>query len=227
MSPIAIFWHTVFILGEPPEPSPHAITIVSSQMEVIQSSGLLDIASEMYVGINGDEESQVFADGIIPEKAIKVYHGTQCKNELRTIMLMQEVMRGRTGWYVLYGHAKGASHTLTDELSYNWRWCMLHHLVQNWDVCISSLRGGVDMAGCHWKTGMVDGTQSLFAGNCWWAKSEFLNTLPPIEDNLRIPLMGGIDAFASRYEAEVWIGTGKRLPKVRDYHPTGPFTCGR
>jgi len=223
---IALFYHCVFFLGDPPELSPHAVGIVSSQMDILRTSGLLDIASEVYVGINGAEESQVFADGIIPEKAVKVYHGTQCKNENRTIMLMQHMMRGRKDWYSLYFHSKGASSQLTNEMSYHWRSCMNHYLVQNWDTCIMALKNGADSCGCHWKTGQVNGKQSLWAGNFFWVKSEFLNTLPPIEDNKRIPLMGGLDAFESRYEAEILIGEGPRLPRVIDFHPTGPWTCG-
>ena len=223
---IALFYNAVFLLGDHPEPSPHAIAIVASQMESVQSSGLLDAASEFYVGINGSEESQLYADSIIPRKAVKIYHGLTSKTEIRTMMLLQQIMAGRKGWAVLYFHTKGASHPITDKMTYNWRECMMHYLVRNWDVCVSSLRAGFDSCGCHWKTHQVDGNQHLWAGNFWWAKSDFLNTLPPIENNPRLPVMGGIDAYASRYEAEVLIGSGKRLPKVVDYHPGGPFNCG-
>lgn len=203
------------------------MAIVNEQMETLKQSGLLDACDEFYVGINGAEESQIYADCILPEKAVKLYHGTQCHNELRTLMWLQQTMRGRKDWRVLYFHTKGFSHDLTDEMSFNWRWCMMNNLVTNWHICMASLASGFDSVGCHWKTEQVDGKQSLWAGNFFWSKSEFLNTLPPIEKHPRIPVMGGIDAFASRYEAEVWIGTGPRLPKIRDYHPSGPFTCGR
>ena len=224
---IAIFYHCLFVLGDPPEPLPHAIAIIAEQMQALQESGLLEVASEVYVGINGAEESQCFADCILPEKAVKVYHGTQCRNELRTIMLLQHVMAGRRDWMVFYAHSKGISHSPDEKLIYNWRNCMMYNLVTNWQICLASLLSGFDSCGCHWKTGQVDGTQSLWAGNFFWVKSEFLNTLPPIEKNRRLPIMGGIDAFASRYEAEILIGSGPRLPKVRDYHPSGPFNCGR
>lgn len=224
---IAVFFHSLFCLGDPPEPQPVGIGIIQSQMELLQSSGLLDACDEFYVGVNGGEESQIYADSVIPEKAVKIYHGLQCRNEIRTIMLLQQLMFGRKGWAVLYFHPKGFSHPLTDEMSYNWRECMMHHCVRNWEICIDSLRMGADMAGCHWKTEQVDGTQNLWGGNCLWSKSEYLSTLPPIENNPRIPLMGGIDAFQSRYEAEVIFGSGRKRPKVVDYHPSGPFTCGR
>jgi len=201
--------------------------VVQSQMEMLKQSGLEDAADEIYCGINGEDESVMFAEALLPAKAVKLYHGLQCKTELRTIMLLQEAMAGRKGWAVLYFHPKGFSHSLTDELSFNWRNCMMHNLVTNWEICLESLSRGFDAAGCHWKTGQVDGTQCLFAGNFWYAKSEFLNTLPRVENNKRIPLMGGVDDFRSRYEAEIILGSGRKLPKVVDYHPSGPFTCGK
>lgn len=226
MRPIVIFYHCLFCIGDPPEPSPHGIAIVADQMELLKKSGLLAAAKEFYVGINGSEESQVYADGIIPEKAVKFYHGTHCKNEIRTVMLMQQIVAGKEGWNVLYFHPKGFSHPPTEEMSHNWRNCMNHYLIGNWEICIESLKVA-DMAGCHWKKDQVDGTQCLWAGNFYWSKSEFLNTLPRIEKNPRIPLMGGLDSHQSRYEAEIIPGTGPKRPKVIDYHPTGPFTCGR
>lgn len=224
---IAVVFHSLFVLGDPPEFHPIGASIIQNQMEVLRESGLLDACDEFYVGINGGEESQMYADSILPEKAVKIYHGLQARNEIRTIMFLHQMMMGRKGWAVLYFMPKGFSHALTDQMTYNWRECMQHHLVRNWEICIESLKMGADMAGCHWKTEQVDGKQNLWAGNFWWSKSEYLSTLPPIENNPRIPLMGGIDSFQSRYEAEVWVGSGRRRPKVVDYHPSGPFTCGR
>lgn len=171
---------------------------------MLKASGLLESANEFYVGINGGEESEMLADCIIPSQATKVYHGLQCHNELRTLMLLQKAMAGRKAWAVLYFHAKGFSHDANDRMGANWRWCMMYHLIQNWEICITSLQSGFDSCGCHWKTEQVDGTQNLWAGNFWWARSDFLHILPPIENHPRIPCMGGVDAFESRYEAEVW-----------------------
>lgn len=225
MSRIAVFYHCLFCMGDPPELVPHGLNVIHSQMQLIDESGLVDTCDEFHVGINGGKESEIYADSVIPSKAVKIYHGLQCHNELRTIMHMQHTMRDRPGWKVLYFHAKGFRHDPDNKMIHRWRDCMMHHLVTNWLICVNSLNGGFDSAGCHWKTGQVNGHQSLWAGNFWWMKSEFLNTLPPIETCPRLPHMGGIDSADSRYEGEVLIGEGPRLPKVRDYHPGGPFTC--
>jgi len=220
-SKIVVFYHGVFVLGG--EFSPHAFNVIQSQMATMQESGLTDTAEEIYVGINGDETSAPFAETVFPEKAVKVYHGPHCRNELRTIMLMQKTMAGRPGYKVLYFHSKGASHDPGEKLITNWRNCQMNHLVSNWILCVNSLNSGVESVGVHWLEGQVDGTMSLWAGNAFWIKSEFLHTLPPIENNARIPLMGGIDSAQSRFEAEVLIGAGPRMPKIKDLHRGWPF----
>lgn len=220
-SKIAIFFHGAFYLNG--EFAPHAFNVIQSIMNAMQASGLTDTADEIYCGVNGGEESVPFAETVFPEKAVKVYHSLECKNELRTVMLMQKTMAGRKGWKVLYFHAKGISHSPDEKMITNWRNCMLRHLVTNWLLCVNALNAGAETAGTHWLEGQVDGTMALYGGNWYWVKSEFLDTLPPIENNVRIPLMGGLDSAQSRFEAEVFISTGPRLPKIKDFHRGWPF----
>ncbi|MGP1666556.1 MAG: hypothetical protein ACTS5I_11730 [Rhodanobacter sp.] len=224
--PIAIWFHCLFCLGDPPTMLPHAISVIHDQLEMLESSGLMAAAVEFHVGVNGGAESRVFIESMFPTKRNVIYHGLQCRTELRTLMHLQKTMKGRKGWRVLYFHSKGASAAADDQMRTNWRNCMMRSLVDNWRVCVHTLGKSVDSVGCHWKEGQVDGTQNLWGGNFWWATSDFLNTLPPIEAHPRIPIMGGVDALESRYEAECWLGSsGSRRPRVRDFHPSGPFNC--
>jgi len=220
--PIAVVYHALFQLDDHLlEP---ALEIVHEQMFQLQQSGLLQEAEEVYAGINGGRESEVYADSLIPGKALKVYHGLQCHTELRTLMLLQEVMKDRKGWLVLYFHSKGATRDRGEVMIRNWRRCMMHHLVVNWRTCISVLERS-DACGCHWLSGQVDGTQNLFGGNFWWSTSEYLNKLPPIEKHPRIPINGGIDSEKARFESEVWLGSSGHYPRVVDFHPGGMFKC--
>ncbi len=119
--------------------------------------------------------------------------------------------------YFLYVHQKGASRERQTEHITNWRKCMTKHLVTNWWKCVSDLDSGYESVGCHWLTNQADGTQSIWAGNFWWAKASFLRTLPSVMVRSRIK-MSGVDSHESRYEAEVHIGNGPRLPRIKDYH---------
>lgn len=219
MKPIAIFFHGLIFLGEPPEFLPAALEIIQEQVGVIKSSGLEEAASEIYIGLNGGIESVEMAELLFPEKYTVIYHGLQCRNECRTIQLIEQWLPGHEDWYVLYLHTKGACHPVGDPLRKHWRNCMMWRLVYNWEQCIADLERGYDAVGCHWQSPPITPvSQYIFAGNFFWAKSNFLITLPSITDRARIK-MSGIDAFESRFESEVWIGNGPRIPRVMDYHP--------
>jgi hypothetical protein len=224
-APIAIFYHCLFLLGTPPAMLPNAISVVNEQMEQLEASGLLEAATELHIGVNGGQESELFGHYVFPKKANVIYHGLQCRTELRTLMHLQKIMAGHKGWKVLYFHSKGATRSASDDMTTRWRNCMMRHLVENWRICVATLGPRIDSVGCHWKDGQVDGTQNIWGGNFWWATSDFINTKPLIESHPRIPIMGGIDAVEARYEAEVWLGAGPRRPRVRDFHPSGPFNC--
>lgn len=214
----AIFYHCLFALGEPPEILDNAVAVVRSQMELLQSCGLQDHADEIHVGINGGVESEYLAEAVLPERAVKTFHGLQCRNECRTIALIEQWLPGHEGWNVLYFHAKGSTHPAADPFRTSWRNCMTRHVVANWRTCVADLAAGYEAVGCHWMTPPATPPgQNIFAGTFFWAKSDFLLTLPSIYERDRIKV-SGIDAFESRYEAEVWLGNGPRIPRVKDYH---------
>lgn len=225
MRPIAIFYHCLFTIEG--KMLPLAPQVVAEQMALAKASGLLDTAHTMFVGINSGESMKV-AESLFPTKAQFVYHGEQCRNECRTILLLEEWLKVSPGFNVLYFHSKGATHGLNDPdhvLRMRWRHCMMRNLVRNWRQCVADLEAGYEAVGCHWMTGeKTPPGQSIFAGNFWWATSDFLRTLPSIMLRPRIT-ESGLDSKESRYEAEVWIGNGPALPKVRDYHPGWIDTC--
>jgi len=225
MKPIAIFYHCLFTIDG--KILPLAPQVVAEQMNVAQASGLLDAASQMIVGINGDPSLKPL-QSLFPSKAQFIYHGEQCRNECRTIVALEEWLKSSPGFNVLYFHSKGATHGLNDPdhaLRMRWRHCMMRNLVQNWRTCVTDLESGYEAVGCHWMTGdKTPPGQSIFAGNFWWASSDFLRTLPSIMVRDRIK-ESGIDAKISRYESEVWIGNGPRLPMVKDYHPAWIDQC--
>jgi len=228
--PVAIFYHCLFELGEPPEIKPAAISIIHNQMSVLRDSGLLDEASHFAVGINGAELSLQISRLMIPSKAKIVTHGLQCRSENRTLVEIEKWLTNHPDWYVLYFHAKGATHPVGHSYSDTWRSCMMRHVIKDWRQCVSDLDDGNESVGCHWMTGdQTPPGQSIWAGNFWWATSNFLRTLPSIYERDRIKV-SGIDSVESRYESEVWIGNGIRIPRIKDYHgpnwnPSKMNTC--
>jgi hypothetical protein len=217
-APLAIFYHCLFEMGEPPQFSETAFTIISEQMQTLKEVGLLAEASHFCVGLNGGEESLAVASMVIPEKAKIVLHGLQCHNECRTIREIEKWVPGHEGWNVLYFHAKGCTHPFGDPMRLRWRRCMENTVFHNWRQCVADLDSGFEVVGVHYMQPLATPPgQYIMAGNFWWAKASFLITLPSILKRDRIK-QSGLDSVESRYESEVFIGNGPRPPVVMDYH---------
>lgn len=220
-SPLAIFFHGLFEYGEPPSFSETAFAIISEQMQTLKNVGLMDEVAHFCVGLNGGYETMAVASTVIPDKAQIVLHGLQCKNECRSIMMLEKWLPGHQDWNVLYFHAKGCTHPLGDGIRLRWRRCMENTVLKNWRQCVADLGAGYDVVGVHYmQPPATPPGQHIMAGNFWLAKASYLLTLPSILKRDRIK-QSGIDSLESRYEAEVWLGNGPRPPLVKDYH--GPL----
>lgn len=221
---IAVFQHALLFLGDPPRLLPAGLRIVNQQLRLLETTGLMDACDHHVVGLNGGKESL----GVMRwnEKTKVILHGLESRAENLTLVALEQWLPGHEDWYVLYFHCKGATHPPGDYSDFNTRWrnCMTKHCIENWKTCVADLDGGVESCGCHWMTGLADGTQNIWAGNFWWAKASFLLTLPSIFLRDRIKVSGIADV-ESRYESEVWIGNGPRLPTVKDYHLNGLGGC--
>jgi len=220
-TPIVIFYHAVFSIDG--KHLPASRPIVHEQMQALKVSGLEDAASEIYVGINGDESNAVYANGLLPAKAKIVYHGNECRNELRTLLMIEDWCRvNQREAYIFYFHSKGATHapgsSYGETNSKPWRLGMMADLVTNWGKCVVGLMGH-DIVCSHWMWDMADGTQHIPAGNFLWVKASFVRKLPSIflRDRLKV---SGLDSIESRYEAEVYWGNGPR-PTVKQFKPNG------
>lgn len=224
MKPIAIFYHCFLFNGNPPTLRQRALDVVLEQMGQLEDSGLIGNVSQFIIGINGGVESYLVGRDLFPPGVEYALHGLQCKSETRTILEIEKWLPNHQDWYVLYFHCKTASREQDDayrQQSVRWMRCLMLHLITNWELCIKSLDMGCDTVGCHWLQQQCDGTQKFWAGNFWWAKSNYLLTLPSIQIRPQIRIYG-LDDLSSRYEAEIWIGNGPRFPVVRDYHPGHP-----
>ncbi len=221
--PIIIFFHAVFQIG--PKPLPSAPKIVYEQMNALRNSGLLDACDEFHVGVNGGAESEQFVEAFIPKKAIVTYHGLQCRNELRTLLMIERWCSNfKPEAYILSFHSKGASHAPDSEYGKNmstpWRKRMMHECVEKWRFCVRDLEA-CDAVGSHWLTGQGwDHSQHYFAGTFFWTRASFFRTIPSVLTRQRIK-DSGIDSIESRYEAEVHLGNGPRLPIVSNRYAGG------
>lgn len=184
MKPIFVFYHC-FLSG------PNGERIAALQIDRMNAAGLLPAAAHVYVG------------------------GENARNELPTLMELRWWAKESPGCYFLYLHTKGASH---EGLIWEaWRNCMERRLVDGWRQCVADLDAGADSVGTHWITGDkypdFKAREPFWGGNFWWAKSEYLATLPEIKGD------------EDRYYAEDWIGKGPAWPRVVNYEDHFPLYC--
>lgn len=220
MKPLAIFYHCTFFLGEVSKPLQNAPVIVAGQMGKLGVNGLLKVASEFHVGVNGFTESVPLVKLLIPGKAVVKYHGLESRSENLTICALHEWAKVHPGWNVLYLHSKGATAPPGSPKAANadlWRATMMADLVTRWRDCVGHLDAGYDIVCSHWRWHAADGTQHIPAGNFLWVKSDFIASLPSMHERERIK-QDGVGALESRYESEVFWGNGAR-PKVRQFRP--------
>lgn len=204
MRPIAIFHHTCLNLGTPA----HANFILKEQVDVMTEFGLLDAAQHVFVGVNGPAEDVAVVASMHHPKAV-VFPNPKNEwpgGEVPTLRALRDFCLGNPSLNVLYLHMKGLTHVPGSHghgHNTSWRHNMTHVVVKNWKRCVELLDGGFESVGNWWN---VAPNGSYWAGNFWWATSDFISTLPPIVTDGHHS--GG------RYEAEVWIGRGPRLPKI-------------
>ena len=209
---LAVFYHCLLSSEHRPIDPDYALRLITSQMDALKRSGLEDAASTICVGVNGSHADAFAVACLAPQKAAVVNHGSKATTEIPTLNLLRQFALEHPDWAVLYHHSKGVS---TPNQADGWRRRMELVTVWGWAECVKALEGGAECAGAHWLTpeknpGVI--ASPFFGGTFWWAKTDYLKTLPPLPDA----------TWNNRYEAETWIGKSPRRPRVRDFYPGWP-----
>ena len=167
-----------------------------AHVEALHSSGLIDELDDMFVGIVGNPDSRggvkLDLPGVVVAEADDGW-------EQVTLQALHAYAKENSA-KILYAHTKGA--WSNSELARQWRVSMTHDTVTRWQECVK----GLDEAQCvgpFWISSEDErhaGHKHFFAGNFWWARSDYLAGLPPVKNR-------------HRFEAEGWVGLGS--PSVR------------
>ena len=214
MKPVLVAYHCIFTGTARPINAGFSMDLMAEQMTSLESSGLASYAKEIIVGVNGGQSDADIARMLAPSKAKVIAHGEGTGTEITTLNVLRDWVKSHPDWYVMYFHTKGTSHP--ENPNTTWRLNMEKHCLWNWRMCILDLDKGYDACGCYWLTPEEHPTliqhHPFFGGTFWWAKSSYLATLPPLPP----------PEFVYRYEAESWIGSGPRRPRVHNYEEGWP-----
>lgn len=137
-------------------------------------------------------------------------YGWDNGNEYLTLRKLHDWAQHHPDCGVLYAHTKGAySNT---PINRAWRRSLTHQLVANAASCARLLETH-DLVGAHYLTKYdrpFDVLAPYFAGNFWWAQSNYLARLARPSD-------------VNRYAAEWWVASGRNpTPDVVDVYPGFP-----
>lgn len=230
MKPIALYYHTVFFRTDG-TPWPRSVAYNDRYMKDVRDSGLMSAQSHFVAGINGGPESEVYAKLHLPE-ATHLYHGLDCISANLTFEAAREFAVKNPGWNMFIFHSKGLAHHSDDahnaaytEFENRWIACMVKNLIHNWRTCVEDLETH-ESVGCHFMKNVgVPPVDTIWGGNMYWCRSDFIATLPSFYD---CPLVKqhGIRSLAGNPTGEQWIGLGPRLPDIKDFHWAGIGSCG-
>ncbi len=212
MMPIAIFYHCLLTSEHRVIDQDYALALIAAQMDALKASGLEGAARTICIGVNGGSTDLIAVASIAPNKSAVVGHGKGATTEIPTLNILRAFASENPGYAILYHHSKGVS---TPNQADGWRRRMENVNVWGWTSCLQALENGADACGAHWLTpernpGVI--ASPFFGGTFWWARSDYINTLPPLPEA----------TWVNRYEAETWIGKGPRRPRVVDFYPGWP-----
>lgn len=155
--------------------------IVEEQMNDLKESGLYDICEGIWYGCNCKECPETLRTFFASYSKVKPLSNAlipdQKTYENGTINAMLDFLRDRDPGYVLYIHSKGV--TATHASQEDWRKYMMHWNVKKHKICTDILSRGFNTAGvCYINNPFC----AFYAGNFWWARSEYLMKKSKIKD---------------------------------------------
>ena len=194
MNPIHIFYH----IGA----MNHYREVVAEQINLLDESNLLSNAT-LHVGKVGLGE---FKD-LLPSDKVEIMFDLDNINlgEGPTLNELQHFCnRSHELVNILYMHTKGVSDDNSKEprltATRDWRHMMEYFCISYWRQCIQKLEDGFNAVGCNWYTQ----PWPHFSGGFWWATSDTIKRLPPLQ-------------VRERLDCERFIGTGP-VKNVYSFH---------
>lgn len=166
--------------------------VLNSLLEVIMNSNLKDQLDYIYIINVGQPIIKDDNLNYHDEKINVINYSTNPElYEFPTLNLIHTFSKFHQNTNVLYLHTKGASYKEEYDYIRDWRNFMMHFLVEKSEFCLDCLNF-YDTVGSNY----LDNPRPHYSGNFWWAKSNYIRTLPPLKLD---------DNKENRHDCEFWI----------------------
>lgn len=176
---------------------------LKDHINALKSSGLYDAIPEINVGIVGHPINRNDVVDFLDIKNIKytIVNEENSGWEQVTLVKLRQSAEETPPHKILYAHTKGAANP--SPINTYWRTDMTKEVVDKWRSATCLLEDH-DAVGAFWIP-----KHKFFAGNFWWANSDFISRLDDPAKN-------------SRWDAESWMRTAGEF-KIFDLRPGMPF----
>ena len=176
-------------------------TPIRQHFTEVRDTGLLYALDSVRVGMVGSAVNRDRVLTLFDELAIPVQVVATTPEGWEQVTLRElHTFAKQDGGKIFYAHTKGA--WSSDRMANPWRVSMIHDTVTRWRECVKAL-DFVQTAGPFWQESAMPehhDHKHFFGGNFWWARSDYVAALPPVENE-------------HRFQAEGWVGLGS--PSVR------------
>jgi hypothetical protein len=170
---------------------------VTEHLHALTVSGLLDALDHVFVGVVGAPKNRALVCEAFP--AVVVAEADEGWEQV-TLQKLHHYAHNHDA-KVFYAHTKGAYQV--DDYRMLWRVAMTYDTVTRWRECVDAL-DFVGVAGPYWLDSAMpehSDHKHFFGGNFWWARTNYLRALPPVE-------------VEHRWQAEGWIGLADPSVKI-------------
>jgi predicted O-methyltransferase YrrM len=149
--------------------------------------------------------------------------------EFYSLINLQNIANQYDG-YVLYYHTKGVTSRESHTNEYvdmnaveSWRKLLEYFNLEKWEMCIEKLKKGYDAVGCLYQTHNSI-YNNYFAGNFWWASTDYIKKLPNMTklmspDRMITELWIGLKLYDNwlSFYSEPWESVYRKFFNPKDY----------
>lgn len=184
----------------------NGLIILKELLDRIKKFSLDTALEEIRICILGPTNHRLISNIESYNPKIKViYTNTNIKlYEYPTLKLIYDFCQDNWNSNILYIHTKGASKPYL-KAEINWRHYMSYYVIDKYKNCLNILAKGYDSAGCEMKKDGGKFKYLHYAGNFWWAKSEYIGKNLPDPKIFVSQDIYFKESKIYRFHAEEWI----------------------
>jgi hypothetical protein len=209
--------------------------VFADMIEKMATSGLVEAADEINLCLNGKLDTMMPIIKPLLEISNKFIarhvNNDANKWEWPSIDAVKSDCNVNDGQnhYIGYAHLKGLSRlNVNDPAAKDWRDYLVYWTIERWKTNIEKLSDGYTGSGVNW----FDKPFSHYSGNFWWASSDYLKSLDPLQDPSTVTPgqvsklikdfhTGKFEELTKknvRFESEAWIGSGAANARMYEIH---------